>query len=309
MLIMTPLAPLNREPRASRPSRGSGPRIPRRASSAAEAPPLQQKDQDQEQAPSSPSSSSKRRPRGGSGSGSGKQRPKGPVKVSTGEPTIYDVPHHSQYTTDEINSIWFTKLEIDRTISECKETVQCMQDGIPFLEDDDQAFTTRGLEYMTAGGFDITTSSLDAVKLVLEEQERQRQDDEYDGAPDPLALADAIQGISMHRLRIAHLAAMKDARGVYGDGKFKTTAVKGGAPVRSLSMKARRAGRGLLGRSISTGNIRERRSRRGSRAPLNHSRKIDQPQPHSNANRAKSDPSAEAIKTAATQLKRHSVGM
>ena len=71
-----------------------------------------------------------------------------------------------QKSKSEINSIWFTQQEIDQTIKVCQDTVQCMQDGIP-LADEDSEFTTRGLEYMTTSGFDIATSSLDAVKTVL----------------------------------------------------------------------------------------------------------------------------------------------
>lgn len=170
-------------------------------------------------------SNNKRRPR----------RPnKGPVVITTDSNELYEVPHHSQYTQIEINSIWFTQDEIDQTTKECQETVRCMQNEMP-LADDCEEFTTRGLEYMTISGFDITTSSLDVVRLVLEEQAKLRQQGER-GTPE--MLASLVEGTSMHRLRIAHLAAMKDARAVYGDN-FKTTVV--GKPMRSRSLQSRRS--------------------------------------------------------------------
>jgi hypothetical protein len=134
--------------------------------------------------------------------------------------------------------------------------------------DDDQETTTRGLEYMTVSGFDITASSLDAVKIILEEQKRQRDAGEPYNAE---LFACAVGGISRHRGRIAHLAGMKDARGVYGDGNFKTDRP---APKTSNSFNGttrREPRRGQLRHSESGGTMLERmeqaRRLRGSRGP------------------------------------------
>ena len=161
---------------------------------------------------------------------------------------------------------------------EATQTVVAMNHGVP-LVDDDSEFTSRGLEYMTPDGFDITTSSLDVVKLVLEEQTRQRDEPEYNGELDTDLLAATVGGVSRHRSRIAHLAAMKDARGVYGEGNFKLDplAVEASAanmPIRSRSFDGRRREprRGMLKATGSMGAAAEKtRRRRGSRGLLQHS--------------------------------------
>jgi hypothetical protein len=135
----------------------------------------------------------------------------------TTQSTVQEIPHFRQFSADEAANLWYSSQELNKIMTEAKETAIVMQEGLPLAEDDTE-FTPRGLEYMTPDGFDITTSSLDAVTLVLEEQQRQRTNSEYDVE----LIACAISSIARHRLRIAHLAAMKDARGVYGDGKFET---------------------------------------------------------------------------------------
>ncbi|KAL3902746.1 MAG: hypothetical protein SGARI_005691 [Bacillariaceae sp.] len=152
-----------------------------------------------------------------------------------------------------------------------------MQVGIPLCGDTadnnpDAEFTSRGLEYCTPDGFDITTSSLDVVKLILEEQERQQQA----GEKDVEMLAAAVGGISRHRMRIAHLAAMKDARAAYGNERLYTTAAdvdddgSGDAPMRRSNSFGgiQRRGRRVR-RSGSFGALEDKvRRRRGSRGPL-----------------------------------------
>jgi hypothetical protein len=196
------------------------------------------------------------------------------------------IPHYKDMALDEIKSVWFSTKEMDRTMNECQETVQLMQDGILMAEDDEE-ITTRGLEYMTVSGFDITTSSLDAVKIVLEEQKRQREAGE---SCDAELFYCAVSGISRHRLRIAHLAGMKDARGVYGDGNFKTDRK---APAHSTSdegtrreprrgrLRATNSGGALADmthrRRSSGGQLTElTRRRRGSRGPLKERERLHQ---------------------------------
>ena len=161
--------------------------------------------------------------------------------------------------------VWYSSKEIQRSIDECKATVIAMQSGMPLMDDDGDQVTSRGLEYMTADGFDITSSSLDSVKIVLEEQQRQKSEGIF---PDMELLACSVEGISKHRLRVAHLAGMKDARGVYGEGNFKCDSRLG---ERSKSFTGRRESRRERGvnRTSSSGAIIERtRRRRGSRGPL-----------------------------------------
>lgn len=193
------------------------------------------------------------------------------------------------------SDVWFTQEEINATIRECAETVNHMKRGITLGSDTthDQApeFTCRGLEYCTPDGFDITTSSLDVVHLILEEQERQK----VEGIVDTQMLAAAVGGISRHRHRIAHLAAMKDVRGVYGNDRLMTTAEDEGktGPTRCNSfsgVRRERRGRNVR-RSGSFGNLEEKvRRRRGSRGPLGE-KKTEQrrfrsdPGPESKVNR------------------------
>lgn len=166
--------------------------------------------------------------------------------------------------------IWFSRKELDDTMLECRQTVVQMRDSVPLCDDGD--FTSRGLEYCTPDGFDITTSSGDIIRLILEEQHRQREE----GIFDPELLAAAGGGISRHRSRIAHLAAMKDARAVYGDNPQLTSASSlltgnnSGSPTRSNSFSGlRESRRGRKSRCGSFGAMEEKvRRRRGSRGPL-----------------------------------------
>jgi hypothetical protein len=82
-------------------------------------------------------------------------------------------------------------------------------------------------------------------------------------------LACSVGGISKHRLRIAHLAGMKDARGVYGDGNFKSDGNARGMSSKSKSFSNRPEPRARgVTRNGSTGAIMERTRRlRGSRGP------------------------------------------
>lgn len=179
--------------------------------------------------------------------------------------SVKTIPHYSEMELDELTKIWFTGQELSRTLKEATQTVAAMNEGIP-LSDNDTEFTTRGLEYMTPKGFDITNASLGAVKLVLEEQEQQRQNENYSGQLDSELIAATIGGISRHRSRIAHLAAMKDARSVYGDGNFKTTADLS-CPRRTRSFDRKKEPRRTQPRRTgSMGAVQDRtRRRRGLR--------------------------------------------
>jgi hypothetical protein len=236
------------------------------------------------------------------------------VKIATDETMKVErmIPHFKDMAVDERKQVWYSKKELQRTLNECKETVGRMEDGI-LLADDDKEITTRGLEYMTAMGFDTTASRWGAVKIVLEEQTRQREAGEpYDAE----LFSAAVSGISRHRGRIAHLAGMKDARGVYGDGNFKTS-------VQSSDAKKREPRRGRLQTSNSGSALMDQtRRRRGSRGPLkekeprHRNRSLPHPNPqlaeearmqHSRASEQSrvSDPShtAASIATTATREK------
>jgi hypothetical protein len=175
----------------------------------------------------------------------------------TTQSTVQEIPHFRQFSADEAANVWYSSQELNKIMNEAKETTIVMQEGTA-LADDDTEVTPRGLEYMTPDGFDITTSSLDAVKLVLEEQQRQRTNSENDVE----LIAFAISSIARHRLRIAHLAAMKDARGVYGDGKFATDHRVVSRASRSCSVGRRESRRDKLRETGSSG--RRRGTRRGS---------------------------------------------
>jgi hypothetical protein len=162
---------------------------------------------------------------------------------------------------------------------ECRQTVQQMRDGVPLMYNCDD-FTSRGLEYCTPEGFDITSSSGELVRLILEEQQRQKGE----GIVDPDMLAAAAGGISRHRSRIAHLAAMKDARVVYGEERLLTSSSisssssfssasgmndNDGSPTVTNKRESRRCRKNRSGSSGSFVAMEEQvRRRRGSRGPL-----------------------------------------
>jgi hypothetical protein len=196
-----------------------------------------------------------------------KQKTKKSTTICPARDEIHLVDRLQDLAPEVITRVWFSQKELNETMLECRQTVRQMRDGVPLADgDDDSGLTSRGLEYCTPDGFDITTSSLDVVKLILEEQQRQRAE----GIADPEMLAAAVGGISRHRQRIAHLAAMKDARVVYGDERQWTTSGSMEAPSKSSSFNSKREPRrGRLGRSGSFGAMEEKvRRRRGSRGPL-----------------------------------------
>jgi hypothetical protein len=179
---------------------------------------------------------------------------------------VQNIPSRDDLSEEDKLRVWYSAQEMERSLNECKETVIAMQSGTPLM-DSDSEFTSRGLEYMTADGLDITTSSQDAVTIVLEEQQRQLSE----GVFEVEMLACSMGGISKHRLRIAHLVGMQDARGVYGDGNFKLDGnARGmGSKSKSFSNSSKRESRARgLARNGSTGAIMERTRRlRGSRGP------------------------------------------
>ena len=131
---------------------------------------------------------------------------------------VEEIPHHESLTPEEHAKLWYDSKEVEKIHKECAETVRKMHAGEPLVEDDPES-TTRGLEYMTPNGFDIQSSSLEVVQAVLEEQARQKEEakeqgDDKNWTLDDELLADVAEGVSRHRSRIAHLAAMKDERAI-----------------------------------------------------------------------------------------------
>jgi hypothetical protein len=191
------------------------------------------------------------------------------AKISDARIQIHVVDRIQDVAADAEASVWYSPAELEDTMRECRETVRQMRGGgVPLSDGDDEGnqLSSRGLEYCTPDGFDITTSSHDVVKLILEEQQRQKEN----GVVDPEMLAAAAGGISRHRSRIAHLAGMRDARVVYGSDRQWTTAGNMGVPTRGGSLNSKREPRrGRLGRSGSLGAMEEQvRRRRGSRGAL-----------------------------------------
>jgi hypothetical protein len=139
-----------------------------------------------------------------------KSRNKHPVSFpSTPVSHVESIPNHDTLTPEQHVELWYDTAEVAKIHKECAETVRKMHHGEPLPDDDDAETTSRGLEYMTPGGFDITASSREAVRAVLDEQARQKDNGEE---PDPELLAEVSESVSRHRSRIAHLAGLKDQR-------------------------------------------------------------------------------------------------
>jgi hypothetical protein len=200
-----------------------------------------------------------------------RQRSKHNVNI-TADVLVQNIPSRDDLSEEEKLRVWYSVQEMERSLNECKETIIAMQSGTPLMDSDSEV-TSRGLEYMTADGLDITTSSQGAVKLVLEEQQRQLSEGVFEAE----MLACSMGGISKHRLRIAHLVGMQDARGVYGDGNFKSDGnARGmGSKSKSFSNNTKREPRARgVARNGSAGAIMERTRRlRGSRGPKTLERK------------------------------------
>eukprot|EP00980_Cylindrotheca_fusiformis_P025207 scaffold13271_cov110-Cylindrotheca_fusiformis.AAC.10 len=105
-------------------------------------------------------------------------------------------------------SLWFSEDELKETSRECMRTVVSMLQGVALSDDNDQ-FTTRGLEYMTPDGFDIAASSRNVIHVVLDEQQRQKKES---GTVDSVVLAGSMESVSRHRMRIAQLTGQQDER-------------------------------------------------------------------------------------------------
>jgi hypothetical protein len=128
------------------------------------------------------------------------------------EPTIEAIPcAYEDLSKEEFEAIWYSQAELLATIAECRTTVTAMLQG-QVIREDDKEYTKRGLEYMTTEGFDLSQNIKEIVQSVLEEQTRQREEK----TPAPEFLADILASASSHRLRIAHLMGMRDARAVHG---------------------------------------------------------------------------------------------
>lgn len=121
--------------------------------------------------------------------------------------TYLSIPNREEIENKQ--QVWYSDEELRVTMTECMQTIAAMQGGIPFGENEIDSYTCRGLEHFTSDGFQIANSSREAVQLVLQEQERQRQEC---GSVDPNLLAAAIESVSRHRLRIAQLTGLKDER-------------------------------------------------------------------------------------------------
>ena len=98
------------------------------------------------------------------------------------------------------------------TLTACRTTVAAILQGTLIKDDDDEEYTTRGLEYMTTEGFDISQNIKEIVQWVLEEQTRQREEETPESSH---SLADILATASAHRSRVAHLIGMRDARAVH----------------------------------------------------------------------------------------------
>ena len=129
-----------------------------------------------------------------------------------GEPTIEEIPYAAHdLSKEEFEAVWYSQAELRSTLTACRTTVAAILQGTLVKDDDDEEYTTRGLEYMTTEGFDISQNIKEIVQLVLEEQTRQREEE----TPAPDSLADVLASASAHRSRIAHLIGLRDARSVH----------------------------------------------------------------------------------------------
>jgi hypothetical protein len=177
-----------------------------------------------------------------------KSRNKHPVSFP---PTIVShvesIPNHDTLTPEQHVELWYDTAEVAKIHKECAETVRKMHHGEPLPDDDDADTTSRGLEYMTPGGFDITASSREAVRAVLDEQARQKADGEE---PDPELLADVSESVSRHRSRIAHLAGLKDQRAAARSNAGEYS--MGGGASSSFSGNANGGGGGSVWGNTST---------------------------------------------------------
>jgi hypothetical protein len=227
------------------------------------------------------------------------------VRINAGSSidVIHVIDRLDDMSEDIKTELWFTSQEMEEILRDCRRTVQMMQQdgGLILLNDEDNndkdkddigvtartatstktsssdtdMTTTRGLEYCTAEGFDITSStSQETIRLVLAEQDRQRNEH---GAVDPVALASVIGQTSRHRQRVSHLMGMKDARSVYGDSDDRqwTTTNPTGAATRSGSFSSKRESRReRVQRSGSFGTLERARRRRGSRGAIDRCRAL-----------------------------------
>jgi hypothetical protein len=155
----------------------------------------------------------------------------GPMKqrssVSFANDSIRIIPSVDEYSSRERDSMWYTSKEFDHIRERCFQEVQQLlllgqepQLHQPEEKESDQdlspnqrrqLFTSRGLECIAHDGLSLARQANGSYVLaVLQEQDRLRE--KMGGVVDPEHLALVHQRGSSHRLRMAHLMALRDAQ-------------------------------------------------------------------------------------------------
>jgi hypothetical protein len=115
------------------------------------------------------------------------------------------VKHINDYSDRDFFAIWYVQQDLDDIFDHCVETVRMMVRGDRLMEED--GFSVRGLEYKTPKGARARKESkANAMKIVLEEQERQART----GHEDRDLLARLYRDAAQDTRRVSRLVALKD---------------------------------------------------------------------------------------------------
>ena len=124
---------------------------------------------------------------------------------------VYRTTHVNDYSNEEYDAVWYSPKEIDLVKAECALTVTMMQTCTSLHT---EMYCSRGLEYRTPIGQEMRRmNKLNGLVAVLNEQDRQYDENEYD----PDAIACIYKQVTQHCQDDAHQLALRDERYVRRD--------------------------------------------------------------------------------------------
>jgi hypothetical protein len=111
---------------------------------------------------------------------------------------------------EQVQDVWYSREEFKEIRQECFAAIRIMTNGDAILDDDDEEFCFRGLEYKTKEAYkERLRNKIEVRHGVLDEQEFQIENE----LDDPEWIAKLSRDGSRPCVRAAILAAKKDEQG------------------------------------------------------------------------------------------------
>jgi hypothetical protein len=123
---------------------------------------------------------------------------------------IRRVPNREELSEEQVLDVWYSREEFKEIRQECFAAIRIMTSGDAILDDDDEEYCFRGLEYKTKAAYkERRQNKLEVRHAVLDEQEFQIENE----LDDPEWIAKLSRDGSRPCVRAAILAAKKDEQG------------------------------------------------------------------------------------------------